>query len=152
MEIKLYTIGFAGKTAEEFFALLTSAGVRTVIDIRQNRIGQLSGFAKFPDIAFLLDRVAGIGYRHEAALAPTPEILKAYRASRDWLGYEVAFLGLMKERGVPERIPVAGFVGGAALLCSEPGPEKCHRRLVAELLADYWRGQNLGVETKHLIR
>ena len=152
MEITLCTIGFAGKSAEEFFALLTSAGVRTVIDIRQNRIGQLSGFAKFPDIAFLLDRVAGIGYRHEAALAPTPEILKAYRESRDWPGYEATFLGLMKERGVPEQIKAAGFAGVAALLCSEPGPEKCHRRLVAELLANYWRRQNLRVEIKHLIR
>ena len=150
MEIKLCTIGFAGKTAEEFFALLTSAGVRTVIDIRQNRIGQLSGFAKFPDIAFLLDRVAGIGYRHEETLAPTPEILKAYRASRDWPGYEAAFLGLMKERRVPEQIPVAGFAGVAALLCSEPGPEKCHRRLVAELLADYWSEENHTVEIHHL--
>jgi uncharacterized protein (DUF488 family) len=151
MEILLCTIGFAGKTAEEFFGLLKSAGVRTVIDIRQNRIGQLSGFAKFPDIVFLLGRVAGIEYRQETVLAPTPEILKAYRKSRDWALYEAAFLALMKERGVPDQIAPAGFEGTAALLCSEPGPEKCHRRLVADLLAAQWRAQNHSVEIRHLV-
>ncbi len=48
----LCTIGFTGKTAEEFFTLLTNAGVRQVIDIRQNRSGQLSAFAKHPDLAY----------------------------------------------------------------------------------------------------
>src|ERR1700687_4235499 len=99
MEIKLCTIGFAGKTAEEFFSLLTGAGVRAVIDIRQNRIGQLSGFAKFPDIAFLLERVAGIGYRHEPAMAPTPEMLKTYRQSPNWPEYQTAFPTRVKDSG-----------------------------------------------------
>ena len=152
MEITLCTIGFAGKNAQEFFALLEAHKVRKVIDIRQNRIGQLSGFAKFPDIAFLLDRVAGITYQHEAALAPTPEILKSYRKSRDWALYESVFLALMKERGVPEQIAPAGFEGTIALLCSEPGPEKCHRRLVADLLAEHWRAKNHSVEIHHLVK
>jgi len=152
MEILLCTIGFAGKTAQEFFALLEGAKVRKVIDIRQNRGGQLSGFAKFPDIAFLLDRVAGIEYQHQPALAPTPDILKAYRKSRDWAVYETAFRSLMKERGVPEQIAPADFAGTTAMLCSEAGPEKCHRRLVAELLADHWRGKNYSVEVRHLVK
>ncbi len=62
MNTTIRTIGFAGKTAEEFFGLLTQAGVRQLIDIRENRLGQLSGFAKYPDIAFFLDRIAGIAY------------------------------------------------------------------------------------------
>ena len=151
MEIMLCTIGFAGKTAQEFFALLESAKVRKVIDIRQNRVGQLSGFAKYPDIAFLLERLAGIEYQHEPALAPTPEVLKAYRKSRDWVVYETAFHALMKERGVPEKIAPADFEGTSAMLCSEPGPEKCHRRLVADLLAEHWRGKNHSVEIRHLV-
>jgi uncharacterized protein (DUF488 family) len=152
MEILLCTIGFAGKTAQEFFALLEGAKVRKVIDIRQNRGGQLSGFAKYPDIAFLLDRVAGIAYQHQPALAPTPEILKAYRKSRDWAIYESAFLSLMKERGVPEQIAPADFAGATAMLCSEAGPEKCHRRLVADLLAEQWCGKDHSVEVRHLVK
>ncbi len=144
------TIGFAGKTAEEFFRLLTDAGVQKIIDIRQKRGGQLSGFAKHPDLAFFLDRIAGIGYTHEPLLAPAPELLKSYRADKDWASYEAGFLALMKERGVPESLDTSDWSEMPALLCSEPGPEKCHRRLVADLLAEHWKGQGSRVEIRHL--
>jgi Domain of unknown function DUF488 len=151
MEIVLCTIGFAGKTAEEFFQLLESAQVKKVIDIRQHRDGQLSGFAKYPDLAYFLEKVARIGYSHELRLAPTPELLKIYRESKDWPAYELGFLDLMEERGIPQAFDSAAWPRGAALLCSEPGPEKCHRRLVADLLAAHWRAQGHGVEIQHLV-
>jgi hypothetical protein len=150
MHITLCTIGFAGKTAEQFFALLAEAGVKKVIDVRKNRGGQLSGFAKYPDLAFLLDRVAGISYAHDLRLAPSPEIRKAYRASRDWSQYEPAFLALMREREIPGSLDANDFAGTVALLCSEPGPEKCHRRLLADLCAAHWREQGHEVEIRHL--
>lgn len=150
MEITLCTIGFAGKTAEEFFRLLKDAGVQKMVDVRENRGGQLSGFAKHPDIAFFLNRVAGIGYQYEARLAPSAEIRKAYRATRDWSQYEPAFLALMRARDVPACLNPQVFAGSVALLCSEAGPEKCHRRLVAELCAEHWRRQGHAVEIRHL--
>jgi uncharacterized protein (DUF488 family) len=151
MDVLLCTIGFAGKTAEEFFALLAEAGVEKVIDIRQHREGQLSGFAKHPDLAYFLDRVAHIGYAHEAQLAPTPELLKSYRESHDWPAYEAAFLSLMKDCGVPQSVDTKAWPRRIALLCSEPGPEKCHRRLVADLLAQRWRAEGRQVEIRHLV-
>lgn len=150
MHITLCTIGFAGKTAEEFFQLLSEAGVQKVIDVRENRGGQLSGYAKHPDLAFFLDRVGGIAYAHEPLLAPALEIRKAYRATRDWAQYEPAFLALMQERKVPAALDAQAFAGTVALLCSEAGPEKCHRRLVAELCAEHWRAQGHTVEIRHL--
>jgi uncharacterized protein (DUF488 family) len=150
MELTLCTIGFAGKTAEQFFALLTQAGVRRVLDIRENRSGQLSGFAKHPDLAFFLDRLAGIQYAHEPRLAPTPEIRKVYRATKDWQQYEAAFLALMGDRGFPGAVEVLLEGGTLALLCSEAGPEKCHRRLVAEILAEDFRCKGHTVEVRHL--
>jgi len=150
MHFTICTIGFAGKTAEEFFRLLQESGVKKVIDIRERRIGQLSGFAKYPDLAFFLDRLAGIAYAHEPMLAPTPEIRKAYRKSKDWPAYESSFLELMRGRGVPERIASSDFDGTVALLCSEPAAEKCHRRLAADLIAQHWRSQGHVVEIRHL--
>ena len=70
MQRLLCTIGFTGKTAEEFFTLLSNAGVQQVVDIRQNRSGQLSGFSKHPDLCFFLKKIAGIEYLHEPLLAP----------------------------------------------------------------------------------
>ncbi len=150
MNSTLCTIGFAGKTAEEFFRLLKEAGVTKVIDVRENRTGQLSGFAKFPDIAFFLDRLGGIAYEHEPLFAPSPEIRDIYRASKDWPAYETAFLELMRQRDIPARCDPSRFEGIVALLCSEPTPEKCHRRLLAELLANHFRSAGHSVEIRHL--
>jgi uncharacterized protein (DUF488 family) len=152
MEITICTIGFAGKTAEEFFRLLHDAGVRKVIDIRENRGGQLSGFAKYPDLEFFLQRIAGIEYQYQPLLAPSAEIRRAYRSTKDWAEYERAFLALMRERSVPEVIGAAEFEGTVALLCSEPGPEKCHRRLIADLLALRWHEKGHPVQVRHLVK
>lgn len=151
MQRLLCTIGFAGKTAEEFFALLRGAGVEQLIDVRQNREGQLSGFAKHPDLSFFLRAVEKIEYAHEPLLAPPPELLKSYRKNKDWPAYEAAFLSEMKKRGVPEAVDTNSWASKVALLCSEPGPEKCHRRLVADLLAAHWRGRGDEMEVRHLV-
>lgn len=151
MDILLCTIGFAGKTAEEFFTLLTDAGVRTVIDIRLNRVGQLSGFAKYPDLAYFLERVACLSYKHEPFLAPTEELLKTYRSTKNWPVYEAGFRGLMESRSVPQSLDTSAWPARIALLCSEPGPEKCHRRLVSDLLAAHWTAQSHNVEIRHLV-
>ena len=151
MQRLLCTIGFAGKTAEEFFALLRGAGIQQLIDVRQNRGGQLSGFAKHPDLSFFLRAMEKIEYAHEPLLAPSPELLKSYRKGRDWPAYEAAFLKEMKERSVPEKVDTTSWASKVALLCSEPGPEKCHRRLVADLLAAHWRARGDLVEIRHLV-
>jgi len=43
MTSTILTIGFTQKSAEEFFRLLQEAQVRELIDIRENRVGQLAG-------------------------------------------------------------------------------------------------------------
>ena len=147
----LCTIGFTGKTAEEFFALLRDAKVQSVIDVRQNRTGQLSAFAKYPDLEFFLREIGNVGYRHELLLAPTPELRKSYQEDKDWSAYEERFLKLLKQRDVPKSLDVSSWPANVALLCTEPGPEKCHRRLVADLLAKHWRAACDGVEVQHLV-
>ncbi len=150
MNSTLCTVGFAGKTAEEFFRLLKDVGVTKLIDVRENRGGQLSGFAKFPDIAFFLGRLGGITYEHEPLFAPSPEIRDAYRASKDWSAYETAFFELMRQREIPARCEPSRFEGTIALLCSEPTAEKCHRRLLADLLAEKFNGAGHSVKVCHL--
>jgi uncharacterized protein (DUF488 family) len=151
MESILYTIGFTQKTAEQFFQLLADAGVTKVVDIRENRVGQLQGFARFPDIAYFLRRIVGAEYVYEPSFAPTPEIRKAYRSTRDWNQYESSFRALMTDRNAIESVKPEDYQGKVAFLCSEPFPEKCHRRLVAELLAEKCNAAGHTVEVKHLV-
>jgi len=150
MTSTIFTIGFTKKTAEEFFHLLQDAAIEKLIDVRENRVGQLAGFAKFPDIAFFLDRILEIEYLYEPLLAPSPEIRQAYRKTKDWPQYEESFLELMEQRRILEHIGPDQFEGKVALLCSESGPEKCHRRLVAEHLMEYWKTLGHNVEVRHL--
>jgi uncharacterized protein (DUF488 family) len=42
---RIYTIGFTGKTAKEFFTKVEVVGVRRILDIRLKNSSQLSGFA-----------------------------------------------------------------------------------------------------------
>ena len=147
----LFTIGFTQKSAEEFFHLLQEGHVQKLIDVRENRVGQLAGFAKYPDLAYFLDRISGIAYEHHPSFAPSPEIRTAYRATHDWAQYENSFRALMAQRGAIEQVDPATFEGRVALLCSEPGPEKCHRRLVAEMLAEHWTAQGHQIEVRHLV-
>jgi len=138
--MKLYTIGFTQKRAETFFELLRQHGVQRLVDIRLNPGGQLSGFAKQDDLPYFLSRLAaGCQYIHVPELAPTKEILSDYRSDSDWSRYVMRFEALMDERRVPETLSRADFEAQTScLLCSEPTPEQCHRRLVAERLAAHW--------------
>ena len=147
----LCTIGFTGKTAEDFFDLLRHAEVQSVIDVRQNRTGQLSAFAKYPDLEFFLRQIGNIGYRHEPLLAPSPELRKSYQEGKDWAAYEEGFLNLLKQRAVPQSLDTSSWPANVALLCTEAGPEKCHRRLVAEVLAEHWGAAGDDVEVRHLV-
>lgn len=137
--MKIYTIGFTQKSAQKFFDLLAKNGVECLVDIRLHPDGQLAGFTKKEDLRFFLDQLNGCDYRHFPMLAPKDEILKAYRSDHNWPKYEEAFQALMELRGIPDSLDKTLFEEKiCCLLCSEPTPEKCHRRLVAERLAGFW--------------
>ncbi len=82
---KLFTIGFTGFSAEPFFTRLRSAGVKKVIDTRLWAGSQLSGFAKKKDLPYFLKNLSGAAYEYRGELAPSEDILKAYKDNRiDW--------------------------------------------------------------------
>jgi uncharacterized protein (DUF488 family) len=137
--LEIYTIGFAGKTAEQFFEPLMRSGVQQVVDVRLNNVSQLAGFTKKTDLPYFLKQVAGMAYTHEALLAPNPELLKAYRNGQvDWETYEQCYLNLLAERDAASAVDRGSFAERTCLLCSEASPDRCHRRLAAEYLAERW--------------
>lgn len=144
--MKLFTIGFTKSKASQFFERLEKAGVRRVIDTRLNRSSQLSGFAKEDDLRFFLNRVGEIDYTIEKLLAPTQDILEAYRKKdMSWNEYERHYLELISNRKVERHISTMDL-DNSCLLCSEATPEHCHRRLAADYLSDF----SSGIEIVHL--
>ena len=143
----IHTIGYGRKNLERFIRSLRQADVDAIVDIRLRNTSQLAGFTKRDDLAYLLQEGFGIQYEHRPDLAPTDEILDTYKASSDWVAYERAFLPLLAERGV-EIIgqELLSRYRRPCLLCAEPTPERCHRRLVAE----WWAAHLPDVEIIHL--
>jgi len=145
--MKTYTIGFTQKNAEKFFNFLRAAQVQTLIDVRLNNVSQLSGFAKRDDLKFFLMELCGADYAHFPDLAPTKEILSAYKKGEiSWQSYEDKFLNLMAQRNV-ERSIKTDLLDHGCLLCSEHEPHFCHRRLVVEYLNEC---SDVNLEVKHL--
>ncbi len=145
--MEIYTIGFTQTTAEHFFTRLADAHVERLLDVRLNNTSQLAGFAKAQDLPYFASRLVGATYEHEPLLAPTQDILDAYKKRKgDWAAYEREFRALMESRRIHETLSPASFERRTALLCSEAEPEHCHRRLVVEFLAERWSA----VEIAHL--
>ncbi len=137
--MEIYTIGFAKKSAEEFFGALKRNGIKRLIDIRLNNTSQLAGYAKMNDLKYFLKELCSAEYIHELLLAPTNEILTSYKKRKiTWEDYEKRFLELMAERKIEEKIDRNLFDGPTVLLCSEAKADHCHRRLALEYLQNKW--------------
>ena len=146
--MRIFTIGFTKKSAQEFFTILENNGVKRVVDVRLNNSSQLAGFSKGRDLSYLLNKIMGIDYIHIIELAPTREILDAYKKKQfNWLEYEKRFLTLLEQRR-PQITAEIGRLDQACLLCSEEFPDQCHRRLVAEHIQKI--NPELDIEIIHL--
>ena len=129
--MQLYTIGYSKKTAEEFFNILRDNGVKQVVDIRRHNTNQLAGFTKKSDLPWFLDTIAGIDYSHELSLAPSEELMRAYR--KEGLPFD-EFAKQLRAEFAEREMPK--LIDGSALLCSEPKPDTCHRSVAAQYLAE----------------
>lgn len=136
--MNLYTIGFAGKSAEHFFELLRINRVQRLLDVRLWNRSQLAGFTKQNDLAYFCRAILDIDYQHLPALAPSKELLEGYKAGQiTWDQYVTIYLDLLDKRRVSEILRKDIFAD-ACLLCAEPTSEQCHRRLAAEHLSQKW--------------
>ena len=137
-EITIFTIGFAGKSAEQFFSILQENKMRKILDVRLYNRSQLAGFTKQKDLEFFLRAILGAEYEHLPEFAPTKQLLDDYKAKRiSWEAYEDEYRKLLDRRRPDDRL-TRDEMNDVCLLCSEPHAEHCHRRLAAEFLGDKW--------------
>ncbi|MEA2047158.1 MAG: DUF488 domain-containing protein [Campylobacterota bacterium] len=143
--MNVFTIGFAQKSAEEFFTLLTDNGVKKLIDIRLNNKSQLAGFANAKHLPYFL-KLHNIGYEYKPELAPSKELLNGYKdKSINWEEYIKVYNKILIDRDIIKNISINEW-DNIVLLCSEPIAKQCHRRLMAEYLAKNFEK----IKIKHL--
>lgn len=141
----LFTIGYEKARLADVVAALRGAGVATLIDVRDRPISRRPGFSK-RQLAAAVEE-AGMRYLHLQALGTPPEGREAGRR-REWplfwniveqkLATAEAELALQQAADVARDNP-------SCLLCYEADWRGCHRRRVAEILA-----QRHGFAVQHL--
>ena len=145
------TVGHGTLAADDFAALLTAAGVGSVVDVRR-----YPGSRRHPQFgrpameAWLPDH--GLGYRWLPALGgrrtPAPDSPNTalrndqFRGYADHMASEEFATGVEELLGVAAGAPVAGSV---AVMCAEAVWWRCHRRLLADHLVAV-----RGVAVRHL--
>ena len=121
-----FTIGYGGRTPDDFAKLLVAASVKTLIDVRLRPDRASMGSyakAKEPDkgIAGLLAR-AGVGY------VSLPELGNLFLDYDDWPERYERFLAL----AAPVLFDrLEGVAGPVCLMCAEKRVCECHRRHIA---------------------
>ena len=131
--IKVFTIGFGGKTKDQFMEILDAVGIRALIDIRLWRVARFVPWAGGENLA----TAPGGRYIYVPEFAPTKELLTGYRdGTVDWAGYEKIFNELLTARRAEELFD-ASALDHICFLCSEKTADQCHRRLAAEYLAQH---------------
>ena len=133
---KIFTVGVAKKSAENFFELLELYNITEIIDVRFNNNSQFHGYAKAADLKFFLKRISAIEYRYDLKFAPPENFFKLYQQNLiTWEEYAAEFEHTLKERRIVPHIltnysdsPEVRY----CLLGVEVSATNCHRLLVAE--------------------
>src|SRR6516225_9923768 len=143
--LPLFTIGYEKAVLRDVLATLAQAGVATLLDVRDRPISRRPGFSKRQLAAAVED--AGMRYVHLQALGTPPEGRLAGRR-REW----ERFWGIVEEKlARPEaeldlrRAAEIAAAAPSSLLCYEADWRVCHRRRIAEILA-----QRHGFDVRHL--
>jgi uncharacterized protein (DUF488 family) len=132
----LCTIGYEKALLREVVGGLVEAGIATLLDVRDRPISRRPGFSKRQLAAAVAE--AGIGYVHLAALGTPPEGRLAGRRGemdRFWAIVDEKLRRPEAELDLQRAAQMAA-TAPACLLCYEADWHHCHRRRIAEILAE----------------
>jgi uncharacterized protein (DUF488 family) len=144
--VRVFTVGHGTRAADELLSCLTEVGARTVVDVRRFPSSRRNPQFNRDALTSTL-REAGIGYVHAEALGGR----RTGEPGEGRFGCirEPAFRSYAARMGRPEwqeALAAALIEPDPCFLCAETLWWRCHRRLIAELLAAR------GHEVVHLIR
>ena len=129
--LKIFTIGFSGKSPDVFIEVLNAVRVHAVWDVRLWRTSAYVPFYSGDNLAATL----GTRYEYHPEFAPTAEILTRYKDGRiTWPDYERMYRELLTARRPADGL-APGDIDRICLLCTEKSALQCHRRLAAEYIA-----------------
>jgi uncharacterized protein (DUF488 family) len=142
---RLFTIGYQQTPPRAVLDELEKAGVKLLVDVRAVAASRRPGFSKKQLSAGLNER--GIGYLHFKDLGTPTEGRIAARAGDQKTLTAIFAKHLRTPQAKQEMADLAGLVdkaGPVCILCYERDHRECHRRFIAEIIAER------GVEIENL--
>ncbi|MFC6024660.1 MULTISPECIES: DUF488 domain-containing protein [Methylobacterium] len=137
MSKQLFTIGYEGLDPERLTDALRSAGVAVLADVRAVANSRKRGFSKGALGTGLAE--AGLGYAHLRSLGTPKAGREAARADDAALMRRIYCEEVLDTGAGGIALDELAAMAAAAptcLLCFERDPARCHRRVLAERLAD----------------
>jgi uncharacterized protein (DUF488 family) len=130
---QVWTIGYQGRTIDEFVHCLQQEGITAVVDVRRRPISRRPGFSKSRLKTALAH--SGIQYFHFSDLGMPPQWLPL-RNERDGNRKVLAlYRGSMNERETPlQDLSALARRERICLVCFEADADHCHRSVLADAL------------------
>ena len=132
--MEIYTTGFSGWIAKDFFTQLKDNGVALLIDIRRHPNSQLAGFTRAAHFEYFLKELSNCDYKHMEELAPNPDTLKQYRNKDiEWDKFSKSYIENLNVENLSKLLTLIKKQT-VVLLCSETEHTQCHRSLLVQEL------------------
>lgn len=143
---RLYTIGYEGISLEEYFMRLYENGITILCDVRRVPFSHKKGFSKnkLSDLCHAI----GIQYRHYPEFGIASSRRTELNTQNDYDNLFNTYQRFDLPQQQPSIDKLASLIKQGerlALTCFEANPYQCHRRLVAERIA-----QTLNCSLNHL--
>ena len=130
----LYTIGYSGKSEAEFYEILRTHKVSRIIDVRRFKTSKYVPFANGEN----LSRKCKDKYVAIPDVAPEKSLLLQWQnGDIAWSYYERTYLEFLQLISA-QNFFTEEILDNACLLCMEASPSQCHRKLLAQYLANYF--------------
>jgi uncharacterized protein (DUF488 family) len=143
---QLYTIGYEETELPDFLDKLASAGVETLVDVRELAQSRVHGYSKTALTAALKRK--GIDYIHVPELGSPRDLRHELRESGNFTAFTRGYLLHLKNQTDHVRaIQRLVYSETCCLLCFEKNHQECHRQFVAQEIKTVGRN---GLEIVHL--
>lgn len=141
----LFTIGYEGRSIDEYLDILIHNGVKLLIDVRANGVSMKPEFSSKRLSGYCT--LVGIGYKHHSAIGIASEKRKGTYNKADLFGEYLQELRNDKANDLVNIYDDALIGKRVAFTCFEREPQDCHRQIVVEELISKF---SMEVSLKHL--
>lgn len=133
---RFYTIGYEGRTIDIFVERLKKKGIARLIDVRERPLSRKKGFSK--NVLRNRLEVEGIEYIHMPQLGSPSDIRHDYKDGGSEIVFFEKYRQYVRDYRMDDIRELERYVSEkpSVIMCFEDAYMHCHRRILAELVAE----------------